>query len=220
MTSNATHVTEIASRRARAGKNADYLARRDSILKQAAEVLHERGLNETSLADIAGATGLDRASIYYYFKNKEEIVAELMREALLESVEELERIAKSRAKPDEKLRRMIVKTMELFDRHYPQLFIYVREDIEKSLLSEELRDFFEGNANYSTSLYQNVIADGIRKGVFRIDLPIEIATAGLLGAVTSAHWWYLPGGDTPPEELGDGLARLLINGLRGREEAR
>jgi len=212
VTSNAD--TVIAARRARAVKNDEYLARRAALIAQAADLFHTRGLNETSLADIAAAAGLDRASIYYYFKNKEEVVAEVLREVLDASLAEHSRIARGDLPPDEKLRQMIVMSMELFDRHYPHLFVYVRADLERSLISRKLRAFFQRYALKATALWRDVIEEGVHAGVFQINLPVDVATSVVLGAITSAHWWYAPGGETPPSALGDGIATLLTEGLR------
>ncbi|MFN2536808.1 MAG: helix-turn-helix domain-containing protein [Mycobacteriales bacterium] len=71
--------TLIAGRRARGRKNEEYRTRRALLLEQAAELFHTNGLAATSLADIATAAGMDRATIYYYFSNKEEVVAEVLR---------------------------------------------------------------------------------------------------------------------------------------------
>ncbi|WP_329237518.1 TetR/AcrR family transcriptional regulator [Streptomyces sp. NBC_01460] len=40
----------------------------------AAQVLHEQGVERTTLADIAGAAGVPVGNVYYYFKTKDELV--------------------------------------------------------------------------------------------------------------------------------------------------
>ena len=62
---------------------------RDRILKAAARCFNEKGYSGTSLKDVARHLGLTDAALYYYVKNKEELVfqcylraAELGREAL------------------------------------------------------------------------------------------------------------------------------------------
>ena len=64
-----------------------------NILVTRSRALSRRGLRETSLSDIAGAAGLDRVSFYYYFQNKEAILAEVLQFALAESTASLRRIA-------------------------------------------------------------------------------------------------------------------------------
>ena len=47
---------------------------RDSILTEAARALNRRGVADTGLSDIAGAVGVTRAALYYYFTNQEDLV--------------------------------------------------------------------------------------------------------------------------------------------------
>ena len=64
-------------------------AQRHRILKAAASCFNEKGFSGTSLKDVSRHLGLTDAALYYYVKNKEELVyhcylraAELGREAM------------------------------------------------------------------------------------------------------------------------------------------
>ncbi|MFC5911562.1 TetR/AcrR family transcriptional regulator [Streptacidiphilus monticola] len=43
-------------------------------MRAAAQVLHEQGVERTTLADIANAAGVQVGNVYYYFKTKDELV--------------------------------------------------------------------------------------------------------------------------------------------------
>ena len=49
------------------------------IIEQALQVLEQYGLRKTTMEDIAQRCGLRKASLYYYFKSKEDIVSEMIR---------------------------------------------------------------------------------------------------------------------------------------------
>jgi AcrR family transcriptional regulator len=51
-------------------------------LRLAAGPIAERGLDQTRLEDLAAATGVPRATLYYYFAGKEDILAFLLRDFL------------------------------------------------------------------------------------------------------------------------------------------
>jgi AcrR family transcriptional regulator len=173
------------------------------------------------LSDIARAAGLDRASFYYYFQNKEAILAEVLRIALAESIDTMNRIAKNGAGPDEKLRQLITSTMHLFERHYPYLFVYVRmarDDVDALPVSHELKSLLIAHSHESSIVWRNVVAEGIRSGVFSSDLPVNMVTSTILGAMSSTHRWYKPDGEMSSESIGDGLARLIVSGLRSDPE--
>ena len=49
------------------------LETRNRIIDAAEEVIHARGLAQTSLADVADAAGVTRGAIYWHFRNKEDL---------------------------------------------------------------------------------------------------------------------------------------------------
>jgi hypothetical protein len=51
------------------------LGKRDRLVAAARRVLHEQGVERTTLGDIAGAADVRVGSVYYYFKTKDELVA-------------------------------------------------------------------------------------------------------------------------------------------------
>lgn len=53
---------------------------RAEILRVALELFTEKGYEATSTRDISEALGLTKSSLYYHFRNKEEIVASLLTE--------------------------------------------------------------------------------------------------------------------------------------------
>lgn len=77
--------SNIAKKRAiaKCDNDSEYVARREKLIKIAAELFQERGYAATRPLDIAKRAGLDRASLYYYIGGKEE----LFRESLGDIVE-------------------------------------------------------------------------------------------------------------------------------------
>jgi AcrR family transcriptional regulator len=215
MTNSANDTTVIAERRARAEKNDDYRHRRAVMLERAAFLFHTNGISETSVSDIAAAAGLDRATVYYYFPNKEAIVAEVVREAVMQSTTAVAAIASSNLEPVDKLRQMIIVSMQLFDRHYPHLFVYLREDMLRSV-PEAFRKWLEETAQAAATLWRGVIEEGTAGGAFDTDLQVDALLSGVLGALTSVARWYRPESGLDPDTIGAGVARLLLDGLLSR----
>ncbi|MFN2536809.1 MAG: TetR/AcrR family transcriptional regulator C-terminal domain-containing protein [Mycobacteriales bacterium] len=136
---------------------------------------------------------------------------------LSQSTAEITTIAKSRRPADERLRQLIVATMQLFDQHYPHLFVYVSADLERLPVSQELKAWFLQHTRELTELWEAVVAEGVREGTFQTELPIEVATATIFGALAWTHRWYRPENDLAAEAIGEGMADLLIDGLRSRD---
>src|SRR5262252_8530951 len=49
--------------------------KRERLVAAATELLHQRGVERTTLADIAGAADVPAGNVYYYFKTKDEVIA-------------------------------------------------------------------------------------------------------------------------------------------------
>ena len=58
---------------------ADY--RREQMLRAALEVIADRGYADTRIADVAERSGISPALVIYYFKTKDQLLAEAMRHA-------------------------------------------------------------------------------------------------------------------------------------------
>jgi AcrR family transcriptional regulator len=50
------------------------LSKRDRLVEGARRVVHEQGVNATTIADIAAAADVPLGNVYYYFKTKDEII--------------------------------------------------------------------------------------------------------------------------------------------------
>ncbi|WP_185844926.1 TetR/AcrR family transcriptional regulator [Nonomuraea sp. WAC 01424] len=75
--------------------------KRRRLMAAAAQVLHEQGVERTTIADIAKAAGVPVGNVYYYFKTKDELVLAALSEHaghLAELTAELDRLPDPRAR--------------------------------------------------------------------------------------------------------------------------
>src|SRR2546430_10936886 len=89
-------------------------ALRKAILDAAAKLFIERGLGGTSMQDIAQQLGLTRTAVYYYFKNKEEILKGLTEDVTLAAKQMTGKVAAQRdAQPAQALRALVEQHAKL-----------------------------------------------------------------------------------------------------------
>ena len=69
-------MTALSSIKAPFDRDVQFAAKRRSVILSAASAFRRRGYHNTSMADIAQTLGLTKAALYYYVKNKEEILYE------------------------------------------------------------------------------------------------------------------------------------------------
>jgi len=49
--------------------------KRERLVAAAVELLHQQGIERTTLADIAAAADVPVGNVYYYFKTKDDVIA-------------------------------------------------------------------------------------------------------------------------------------------------
>src|ERR1041384_6478584 len=96
-------------RKSRRARNADPQAdTRVDILKSAAKAFRKLGYHGATVEQIAAALHMKKGNLYYYFKNKEEILFACHQYSLDRLTQLLDEIEQSRVPADDKVRRLIV----------------------------------------------------------------------------------------------------------------
>src|SRR3989338_8524200 len=100
------------TRRARTPRNADTTAAtRIDILKSAAKAFRRLGYHGATVENIAAALRMKKGNLYYYFKNKEEILFACHQHSLDRLLQLLDEVEHSGLAPAPKLRALIVATV-------------------------------------------------------------------------------------------------------------
>jgi AcrR family transcriptional regulator len=95
------------------------LGKRGRLVAATREVLHEQGVEQTTLAEIAGAADVPVGNVYYYFKTKDELIAAAI-DAHAEDVQSALASLDGHRTPKARLKafvRMLVEQRELTSRH-------------------------------------------------------------------------------------------------------
>jgi AcrR family transcriptional regulator len=160
------------------------------------------------MQDIADACGVTKPTIYYYFRDKYDLLQLLYQSVTKEFYEQNEILLRSSAEPDDKLRRLI--EMQVFysveHRQFQRLFQRERHE-----LKEPARSSIAQCERKYESVIEEVILDGQRKGVFRPIKP-RLAMMIILGALSSVHRWAGYSGESPAA-IADGVAAMVLDGL-------
>ena len=208
--------TKIGHRRAVNAKESSefYQERRKEIFRTAALVFAQRGYQATSIADIAAKLDTDRASLYYYVGSKQELLQQVVREAAHSNVTAIEQLVASKRPASEKLRLHFTTLMTSYSSSYPYIHVFLQEKFPT--LSNEDDDWTKESKDWSDRYYKamrKIIKQGVAGGEFAVTLPVSLVTMAVIGTINWAHRWYRPGGKLPPEQIGDGFAKILLNGL-------
>ena len=184
-------------------------ATRVEILKSAAAAFRKLGYHGATVEQIASALRMKKGNLYYYFRNKEEILFACHQYSLDRLLALLEEVQHSGAAPEEKLRRLIVTFVHtiLDELHGTALFL----DLE-ALTPAHLKAVIVRRDQFDRGMRQ-VIQEGVASGSFG-SIDAKLLSFAILGAVNWIPRWFNPGGPASSEQIGQLFADYLIGGLR------
>jgi len=185
------------------------LARRTAILRAAAGVFRDRGVAATGMREIADAADLSLGNLYYYFRNKAELLYFCQVEALdrmLRSAAAWERGPLAAA---DRLTRVITAHLEVTLNEVEGAAAHT----ELHELPPDLRRRIVARRDRYERAVRHIVADGVRRREFRRCDP-ALVTRAILGALNWTARWYRPGGTRTVAAIGQGFADYLVGGLR------
>jgi AcrR family transcriptional regulator len=182
---------------------------RDDILEAAAQVFRQKGFHGASMANIAEAVNLQKASLYHHVSSKQEILFELLDRALELLLERIAPIAAQTMPADERLRLMIREYLQILAENtdLASVLLFEHRSLEGRQHARHVpnRDKFE-------ALWRTVLADGVRTKKFLCD-NIPLTTRAILGIMNWTITWYRPNGDLTIDQIADHYSSLLLHGL-------
>jgi len=183
-------------------------SRREEILEVAAELFQKKGFKGTSCDDIADKMGFTKASIYYYFKNKEAILKEINDLASAMFLKNAQEIAQSPLKPDQKLKKIFYSHNKLIIENLTLVAVLFRERRELPL--KLAKNIFDINKNYNTLLRQ-IYEDGVKQSLFK-DIPPSIAISAIFGSTNRLSEWFDPNGNYRFDDIANHYYEIVTQG--------
>lgn len=184
--------------------------RRVEILKSAAAAFRRRGYHGASVDEIASALEMTKGNLYYYFRNKEDILFACHDYSLDILLTLLKEVQQEPISPDQKLRRLILAFVHLIlDELQGTALTLSPEALSAPLLVKIIakRDEFDRGL-------RAIIRQGMEEGLFAKGDPKMIEFA-IMGAVNWISKWFDPAGPMTSEQIGEAFADYLVGRIRG-----
>lgn len=182
---------------------------REDILEAAAQVFRQKGFHGASMANIAEAVNLKKASLYHHVSSKQEILYALLDRALEILLERISPIATQSIPADERLRQMIREYLQILAENtdLSAVLLFEHRSLEGKQHARHVpnRDKFE-------SLWRTVLADGVLTKRFACE-DTSLAARAILGIMNWTITWYRPNGTLAIDQIADQYSKLLLNGL-------
>ena len=186
---------------------------RQRILDAAASTLANLGYAGTSIKAIADATGMQDASLYYYFESKDALVLEVLQQGTgmaERAVSEALQALGDEADPLMALRVAI----EAHARAVLGSGDYPRANVRNfGQLPAALVDAHIGDQRRYGAVWRDLLVRAIASGRLRTDLDATALRLLILGALNWAPEWYATDGHLSPAAVGEQMAEMVLNGL-------
>jgi len=160
-------------------------SQRDRILRAAAACFNEKGFSGTSLKDVSRHLGLTDAALYYYVRNKEELVYQCYQRAA-----ELGREAMERAVAEGNTG---LEQAQLYIRYHIEIMVGERGPVAimseiPSLKRDHMNEILEVSRRHSAG-FEAILERGIGDGSIA---PCDVRMTGnaVMGAINWIPKWY------------------------------
>lgn len=185
--------------------------RRDAIRNEAARLFSTSGVGDASMSQIAEAVGIRKASLYYFFPSKQDLLMEVLRPVLEEPYQELQQIASSQDDLMVRFSDGAAALGALFEEQPQRMQILVRGRLERHLSDQHMDEIRSWKAAY-TNLWRELVAEGVRVGAFR-RCDDKIAAFALIGALNWMYAWFRPSSPMTGAEVARQIVDHFLRGL-------
>jgi len=183
--------------------------KRIEILRAAAAVFRRRGYHGASVDQIARALKMAPGNLYYYFRNKEEILYVCHDYSLELILKELKDVEASDLPPDRQIHRLIVAFVHLFI----DVLHGTAWTLEVEALSPPLRKKVVARRDRIDKGFRSILSSGMRSGVFA-KRDTRLTSFVIFGAINWIPRWYDPAGHATSHEIAQTFADYLVAGLQ------
>jgi len=179
------------------------------ILKTSAKIFAEKGFHRTSVRDIARATRMSLAGLYYYFTTKEELLYLIQEHCFLTLLQRWEQASKANTDVRARIGIFAENHLSFFWHNMHEMKVMAHED-------ESLTGEFQDKILVLKRRYVKVLMDLIeelRKQEGGGEVDLRVATFSLFGMMNWIYTWYQAKRDLPLPALIEQMLRIFFFGV-------
>jgi len=184
-----------------------YDQRLDHFLSRAARVFADQGYDRTTMRDLAAASGMSLAGMYYYVRGKEQLLALIQERCFTRVLAGAQQAVAGATDPLERLQAFIRHHVAFFAANLAEMKVLSHE--ASALTGERQR-----KVNAIKRRYVDLLESLLREAAPdepRVDR--SAAAYALFGMMNWIYNWYDRAGELDPERLAGLIARIFIGGF-------
>jgi AcrR family transcriptional regulator len=186
-----------------------YDHRREQLLSAAARTYAANGFAGTSMRDLARASSMSLAGMYYYVESKDDLLFQIQRACFEQVTAGAQGVVSGESDPAKRVAAFVRHHITFFTTHMAEMKVLAHE--AESLSGEMLKAIRQLKRHYVNMLVELLAAlDGQPDGRARR----HIAAYTLFGMMNWIYTWYDPAGPVGADELAETMTRLFLNGYQ------
>ena len=192
------------------GVRADYEDKRQAILDAAAVAFARDGYANVNMIDIAKACGASKSNLYHYFKKKEDVLFEIMKEQVRSYLESTEAVLALPSPPEQRLREFVLMWMRKVSQARARLTVLM---YEYKFLTKRQREVVDGVARNLIDRVAELVGQVSpalkRAGAVRL----RVHTLLLFGLLNWTEVWFRSSGPLGADQMAELIFDQFLNGL-------
>lgn len=187
--------------------------KKEKIISAATSLFSRFGLEKTTMEDIAKAAKKGKSSLYYYFKSKEEVFAEVIKKeiaglktAIIEAIEKED-------DPYNKFRKFVDARLNYLNEKADQ-YTNVKDEYLKHY--EFVENLTADYSNWEISTIKNIVEYGRDKGLFEVTDLDSISQALFFALKGLEYPWAINLTRKEIEKSVEALVDVLLRGISKR----
>lgn len=186
-------------------------AKRNAVLTTAARMFNERGFHATSLDDIAASLNVTKPTLYYYVKNKDEILLACVNKGLRMTLDGIEASRQAGGNALDQLRACMQVYAEIVVQPFGMCLIRVGDEEVPEPSRTELRRM----KSEIDLAFRRLVARGVEEGSIAPCDP-KIMAFVIAGALSWIGRWYQPEGSYSAQQVIEQCLAALLGGVLTR----
>ena len=167
---------------------------------------------DVSVDDVARLSGVPRATLYYYFSGRDDLVQFYLNDLVDRTRTAIEKAASSEGSTSERLERIMRAVIGAFA-EYPRMCVEMASAFKAS---DDHAEFLRNIDQTVMAPLRGALHEGVETGELVAE-DIEIAATAVMGALHQASLTRLIfTGSLDPDEVGDLVIPMLLRGLLPR----
>ena len=184
------------------------------ILDKAEMLFWQKGYQSTSMKDIATACDCKPANLYNYFKSKEEVLYEVIKDITSQTVAVVEPFDEDETtSPVEQLKMLIKGHFKLMV-DMKRSMVLISDTGLKELSPEHRKDIIRLRNTYD-SILRKILRRGIDSGDFA-DIDDQVIGYFIASMIVRSNIWFSAKGRLSPDQVSDIMFDFVYRGIRAK----